>query len=1589
MRQYGIWLLGCLILGGACWLWMHQVSVSPSSVTKDHIDANGLFADISAKLAEMHPGHPEYSKTLKTLKKVRQHLAGTHPRPTDPGAFRQALAEVKLAHDGRTYSPDYRIRALDRALKSKKRRLPQLDWVERGPGNVSGRARAVLVDPDDPQMTWLVASVGGGIWKTADGGTSWQDKTPMLTALSTMCMASCESQPDTIYVGTGMGYGRIVDLEGSGVWKSTDRGETWMQLESTAHGEVLEAINRILVHPQDPDLVLLCSNDTFSHLGTKGGERRSGIFRSSDGGQSWTQVFDPDAVLGTETDNRVQQILAHPQDFNILFASINEVGVIKSSDAGLTWRVVADDFALPSDIGNPPNDGTSFYLGGVSVRTELAISDSDPRRLYAAVERPRGVADLYMSGDTGETWQLVRDTGNDPNWFNAYSASGATGNYCAGWFNNTIVVNPYDPNVVFVGGVNLYRLNINPTSRTRTSTLSAFWIPGQGVPYAHADHHFLCAVPTDAASQRFMLLDANDGGLAVSTNSGANWVQLTGMETTQFYGADKKPGQDVYIGGMQDNGTWHSPLNSTANSAWFNDLGGDGFEAAWHATDGNLVLGCSQYGNLSRSIDGGSSWQPVSGAGIGNSPFITKIANSEIDPDLVMVIGDQGVNRSEDFGLTWSRTPVQGNWLGYRPFDNIEISLADPQVVWITSKMAPDPPSMRTGGVHVSVNGGLSFTEISQQLPPTLVEASGLATDPLDRNTAYLLFSAAGDPKVLRTRDLGETWTDLSQFDPETRVSQNGFPDVAVFSLLVMPFDRNIIWAGTEIGLFVSTDDGASWEYADQGLPAVGVFEMRIVDDQVVVATQGRGIWSVTLPELADISLPEVPLAPRILAFGMHPNGMAQLKVDLRSAYDQTQILLDGEPIRDLGANAGPYSTTFWLDVTRYGVTHAQLTSRVQGRDLLSSTQSAQLFATELRSSFETDFTASNAPDDFILDGFTVTQPDGFNSRGLHSPHPYALNREYTAQLRWPIEVRSAACELSYDDVVLVEPGTGSGQFGDAQFWDFVIVEGSKDGATWLPLADGYDSRSNAAWLSTYQSGNAGRDSLSVRHTLDLLETFSPGDQVFIRFRLYSDAGVVGWGWSIDNLSIQSSGESHTPTFAHLYPWMSHNEQFESTLVADNPSDTDMLIYLQAIRSETQSWSTVRSIPPHGMLREDMGSLFPDMDSGSGCAVTATTEHPDFHGRWVTYNLAAGSGQSPAQGVAIQVQGDDLRDWDRRGQRLLFSFLPVSQGFTSAPVIVNTSTQPADVVLRCFDSQGAEILSDTTTLEQLPPGVPFAAVVTDLIPGWTEDLCMIAESTAPLTGVNFVFNTFAEPAIGNVISLDAPPITQPSSTRLIYPWLSYNHQFQSLLVANNVGSDPATVQVEATRENGETVTTEALIPAGGFLRAELPQLFPTIETGSGWTAVLTSDDPDIMGSWVTYNLHSPSGKSPSMAMAIPAHITESSRLGHNLVLGFLPVRQGWTAAPVLVNLGDAPADVVLDIYDTHGFLVKTDETTLAGLEPGRPFARVINTLTPDALNDVFITARCQDQAITGVGFVFNSAAEPAMGNASRLELRTP
>ena len=974
------------------------------------------------------------------------------------------------------YPPGYRHRELVKARlaaeqirqqKGVTRAASALPWVSRGPGNVAGRARGVVVDPDDAtNQTWFIGTAGGGVWKTTDGGSTWQWLTPDFPVLSAQAITMAPSDHDVLYVGTGESFYNVDTMNGDGILKSIDRGATWTQLASTAGNPAFNNVARILVDPNGPDTVLAAATTGVYKLSQN---NRSSIFKSTDGGTSWTEVYASIPPSG-QAVKRVQQLVADPTDFNVLYATVNRGGILKSTDRGDTWAFT--------------NTGISDFTG----RFELAVSPVDHNRLFAAAEGASNTSKLWISTDAGATWTQV--TGSAPNWLNGQ-----------GWYDNTIVCHPTDPNVVYVGGVVLYKI-------TLSGTMGSWTYLNAGV---HVDHHRLVII--NASGGNWRILDTSDGGVAVSTLEDTGWSQVTdGMVTTQFYGVDKAPGASAYLGGTQDNGTWQSPENPAAVTGWTAVIGGDGYEASWSFDDPLKLIGGYQYNGIMRSLDGGATWNGAAPGdnGSGNAPFITKIAKSQIATDLLFAVGKSGVWRSADFGGTWTLSAVPAaSWGGINSFHDVRISRANPNVVWAGAYMGSG------GHIQRSTDGGLTFNPVPDYTTVTMGRISGLATDPADSSTAYVLFSYAGAPKILRTVDGGLNWSDITGFESGSP-STNGFPDVAVYDLEVFSDDPTHLWAATEIGLVESLDGGATWALADNGLPNVGIWRLTEVEDQVVAATHGRGIWSVTIPGL----IAGKTFNPLIEALYQTPDGMLDVDVNLRSAYDSTRVYVDSVLVTTLGASTPLQKESVQVPALVPGTKLVRLDAYASGQVHPSVTKSIDIFATTAPADhYANDFESPTG--DFFGLLFRIGSEPGFPGEAIHSLHPYNDGETEIYTLTVPIRVAVANADLEYDEIALVEPGDPGSVYGDSDFWDYVVAEGTKDGNTWLPLAPGYDCRAYPEWEIAFYD-TTGPDSTLLRHRLiDLQNTFAPNDTILVRFRLYGDGAVHGWGWIIDNLAIQ------------------------------------------------------------------------------------------------------------------------------------------------------------------------------------------------------------------------------------------------------------------------------------------------------------------------------------------------------------------------------------------------------------------------------------------------------------------------------------
>jgi FlgD Ig-like domain len=1058
-------------------MFLPQMESSPRSLTE-------LDKRIMAKSAQKAGPTEMMSERKKKVKglvkedepnKFAEWQVGIRTRDGEdkPGyGFNYRIKELLKAHNVKSVSQLTKKNSLNKVGSNE-------SFVERGPANVSGRTRELLVDPDDATFnTWYAGSVGGGVWKTTDAGQSWTHITPDIGNLATSALAQSPANPDVIYAGTGEGFGNVDQIDGNGIWKSTDRGVSWDQLASTANYG-FQNILRMIVDPANENIVIVATTSGFQH--NSGTNEAPAIRRSIDGGLSWATVY--------QGSSDIEDITADPTNFQIQYATVNATGVIKSTDGGQSWS------------------SSSNGISGVG-RMEIAVAWSDPNRIYLSSQGGIFGSTLWISRDSGANWTAGTEDGADGiHWLGGQ-----------GWYDNTINVNPYDEDEVYVGGINIWRINVNANNTIVTTNVTdgygQFGGTSKGV---HVDQHNIVMVKMNDTDSTFRMINCNDGGISFSDDKGENYTHTeNGYNTSQFYGVDKKNGENRYAGGMQDNNSYLSVVDPDDTDDWTRVWGGDGYEAVWKYDDGSMILVSSQYNGIGRSTNGGASFSSGTNAmddhGSGEAPFFTKLAQTKQDPDLVFALGKSGVWRTEDFAANWSVTKMPAGFSGTSTFSQLKVSLVNPQVIWTAQTVSTNL------GAFVSQDGGFEFEQTNPLTFP-MGRLTGLATHPTQRNTAYLLYSYAAGPKIVRTTDLGQTWEDISGFG-DGDSSTTGFPDVAVYSLVVMPYDTTIIWAGTGIGLFESTDNGASWHATNYGLPNVAIYQMVVVNDQVVVATHGRGIWSITKAELAGYEPPPAPLAPKLNDVTYDGSSLA-VSIEFRDVYDSTQVRVDGETISTI-FNDAPFDSVLHISFSADSTTEivVRLYSYQNGDFFVSQKIYLEVFSFQNPvNSYLTDF-EDDPSQDFLGSDFEIKRLFGFLNKAIHSPHDYENETTYLYTLKKPIIVSAVDARMSYADVAIVEPGDPGTVFGDEKFWDYVVVEGSKNGNDWLPLADGYDARYDPKWEAAWTQSTLYRK-LFKTHELDISDTFSAGDTILIRFKLFTDQLETGWGWVIDSLQIQ------------------------------------------------------------------------------------------------------------------------------------------------------------------------------------------------------------------------------------------------------------------------------------------------------------------------------------------------------------------------------------------------------------------------------------------------------------------------------------
>ncbi len=711
-------------------------------------------------------------------------------------------------------------------------------WTQLGPGNIGGRTRALLVDPNVPD-TMYAAGVGGGVWKTTDGGMAWTALADLLPNIAFASLAFDPKNSSVIYAGTGEGFFNGDATRGMGIFKTTDAGTTWSLLQST-ETEDFHFVN---------DLIVSHNNALCVYAGT-----RTGVWRSEDGGLSWTKILDPlDGFGETIIGGCLDLAIRTDQATDYLFAScgtFDQATVYRNANAGSndTWEAVLSE----ANMG----------------RTSLAIAPSNQNIVYALAasnESGRfqdGLLAVFRSDDSGEvnTWTArVRNTNptklntvllTNPLIAHQSECNNNTNSFAnQGWYDNVIAVDPVDPNRVWVGGIDLFRSDDGGQS---WGLASYWWADRSNSRYAHADNHTIVFHPQfDGTTNRVMFV-GSDGGVfrtdnaraATATgstapcstaNSAVRWRGLSNhYAVTQFYFGLPYPNGSTYLGGTQDNGTLRG-TDAAGINGWNEVFGGDGGWVAIDPTNPNTFFVETTRLSIRRTDDNGASFQSaISGINEPNSNFLF-INSFVMDPRIPQRLwtGGRTVWRTNDSGNFWTQanSGVTGR------VSAIAVSPSDSNRLLVGT----------SSGIIYRTDSALT-SNANTTWPSALPEfgfVSAIAFDPADSNIAYATYSTFDSNHVFKSTDGGASWVSIDG------AGNTGIPDIPVNAIVVDPNNSQRLYIGTDIGVFSTRDGGANWMRENSGFANVPTYGLAIgtfSGNQTLYAfTHGRGVWRVPL----------------------------------------------------------------------------------------------------------------------------------------------------------------------------------------------------------------------------------------------------------------------------------------------------------------------------------------------------------------------------------------------------------------------------------------------------------------------------------------------------------------------------------------------------------------------------------------------------------------------------------------------------------------------------------------------------------------------------------------------------------------------
>lgn len=728
--------------------------------------------------------------------------------------------------------------------------LKGLKWREIGPFR-GGRSCAVSGVPGQPDVFYM-GSTGGGVWKSTNAGVDWANVSDgFFNSSSVGAIEVSPSQPNTVYVGMGETEIRGNISAGDGVYRSDDAGKTWrhLGLEST------QSISRVRIHPSNPDIVWVAA---LGHV--YGPHPDRGVYKSTDGGKSWRKVLFVDnrsgAVDLTVDPNNPDVMIAATWEAWRTPYSLNSGGpgsrLFKSTDGGETWREITYANGLPA---------------GLRGKMGVAISPANSQRVYVMIESAQG--GLYKSDDGGTNWTL---------------ANNSAGPRQRPWYYTRVTADPKSADTVYILNVAMHKSTDG--GKTNRSMVAM-----------HSDHHDLWIDPADPNR----MISGNDGGGAVTVNGGQTWTDQDFATAQMYHVSTDNAFPYRVLGAQQDNSTVRIPSRTFGRGIreedWTSTAGGESGYVVAKPNDPDIVLGGSYGGDLSwqnhrtglfRSID---PW-PDNPMGAGAIDLTMRfqwtfpIVFSPHDPNVVYTCS-QFVLRSDNLGQSWTR--ISGDLSRNDPKtlqssggpitkDNTSVEYYG---TVFTLAESPKAKGLLWAGsddglVHITADGGRNWRRLTIPGMPewglvSMIDASATSAD-----RAWIAVDNHENddhrPYIYRTDDRGKTFRLLTKGIPA-----NAFVRVVRED----PVNPNLVFAGTEIGIYVSTDGGANWRSCRANLPLTPIHDLVIKDNDVVVATHGRSFWILddisALRQMSGIDLTRptlfVPATGLAVNYGFSPAG--------------------------------------------------------------------------------------------------------------------------------------------------------------------------------------------------------------------------------------------------------------------------------------------------------------------------------------------------------------------------------------------------------------------------------------------------------------------------------------------------------------------------------------------------------------------------------------------------------------------------------------------------------------------------------------------------------------------------------------------